>query len=82
MRETVTLVVNGASLTLPAGAMVSTAILITGVSSFRRSVGAEGRGPLCGMGICFECQVTINGEPHQRSCQTPCQDGMDVRTDE
>lgn len=82
MPETITLVVNGVSVTLPAGSMVSAAVLKTGVSSFRRSVTGEGRGPLCGMGICFECRVTINGESHYRSCQTPCQNGMDVRTDE
>ena len=81
MLETVTLEVNGVSITLPAGSMVSAAVLKTGVSSFRRSVTGEGRGPLCGMGICFECQVTINSETHYRSCQTPCQNGMEVRTD-
>jgi sarcosine oxidase subunit alpha len=82
MLETVALFVNGVSVAMPAGSMVSAAILKTGVTSFRRSVTGAGRGPLCGMGICFECCVTINGEAHSRSCQIPCQDGMDVRTDE
>ena len=82
MPEAIKLVVNGVSVTLPAGSMVSAAVLKTGCSAFRKSVTGEGRGPLCGMGICFECQVTINGEAHYRSCQTPCQNGMDVRTDE
>ena len=53
-----------------------------GVHAFRRSVTGELRGPLCGMGICFECRVTIDGEQHCRSCQTVCENGMDVRTDE
>ena len=81
MHETVTVVVNGVSVTMPAGSMVSAAILKTGVTGFRRSTTGEPRGPLCGMGICFECRVTIDGEPHCRSCQTLCRDGMDVRTD-
>ena len=81
MSETVSLSVNGVEVTLPAGSMVSTAILKTGVSAFRRSVTGEPRGPLCGMGICFECRVTIDGEAHCRSCQTLCRNGMDVRTD-
>jgi predicted molibdopterin-dependent oxidoreductase YjgC len=81
MPETVTVVVNGVSVEMPAGAMVSAAILKTGVSAFRRSATGELRGPLCGMGICFECRVTIDGEEHCRSCQTVCKDGMDVRTD-
>lgn len=82
MPEVVTLLVNGVEVTMPPGSMVSAAIMKTGVSSFRRSVTGEARGPLCGMGICFECRVTIDGEPHCRSCQTLCRNGMDVRTDE
>jgi len=81
MPETVTLVVNGVSVSMPAGSMVSAAILKTGVTAFRRSATGELRGPLCGMGRCFECRVTIDGEAHCRSCQTICRDGMDVRTD-
>ena len=81
MLETVTVVVNGVSVTMPAGSMVSAAILSSGTHGFRRSVTGELRGPLCGMGICFECRVTIDGQAHCRSCQTVCSNGMDVRTD-
>ena len=82
MPETVTVIVNGVSVTMPVGSMVSAAILEAGANVFRRSVSGEPRGPLCGMGICFECRVTIDGEAHCRSCQTLCRNGMDVRTDE
>ena len=81
MPDTVTLVVNGVSVTMRAGSMVSAAILKSGIYTFRRSATGEPRGPLCGMGICFECRVTIDGEQHCRSCQTVCREGMDVRTD-
>ena len=81
MPDTVTVRVNGVSVTMATGSMVSAAILKTGVYAFRRSVCGEPRGPLCGMGICFECRVTIDGVRHCRSCQTLCRDGMDVRTD-
>ena len=81
MPETVTLVVDGVSVTMPEGSMVSAAVLKSGKYGFRRSVTGELRGPLCGMGICFECRVTIDGEAHCRSCQTICRNGMDVRTD-
>ena len=81
MPDTVTVRVNGVSVTMPAGSMVASAILKIGVNGFRRSVNGEPRGPLCGMGICFECRVTIDGEQHCRSCQTVCREGMDVRTD-
>jgi aerobic-type carbon monoxide dehydrogenase small subunit (CoxS/CutS family) len=82
MAEVLSLTVNGVPVTMPQGSMVAAAVLQTGVTSFRRSVTGEGRGPMCGMGICFECRVTINGLAHVRSCQTLCENGMDVRTDE
>ena len=58
------------------------AVARAGVTTFRRSVTGEPRGPLCGMGICFECRVTVDGRPHVRSCQVLCRPGMEVRTDE
>jgi predicted molibdopterin-dependent oxidoreductase YjgC len=73
--------VNGKAIEVPEGAMVSAAVSIAGVAVFRRSLTGEARGPLCGMGICFECRVTVDGRPHVRSCQTPCRPGMEVRTD-
>ena len=82
MPDTVTVVVNGELVVMPTGSMVSAAILKSGVTAFRRSVSGEPRGPLCGMGICFECGVTIDFEPHCKSCQTICLNGMDIRTDE
>lgn len=82
MPELITLKVNEIPVSLPAGSMVASAVLEAGVNSFRRSVTGEARGPLCGMGICFECRVTVNGVAHVRSCQTLCENGMDVRTDE
>jgi sarcosine oxidase subunit alpha len=73
--------VNGRAVEVPSGAMVSAAVALSGESRFRRSVTGEPRAPLCGMGICFECRVTIDGRAHAKSCQIPCQEGMEVRTD-
>ena len=80
MRETVTVTVNGRHIVVDDGSMVAAAVLKAGFV-FRRSVSGEPRSPLCGMGVCFECRVTIDGQPHSRSCQIPCRDGMEVRTD-
>jgi D-hydroxyproline dehydrogenase subunit gamma len=82
MPETITLSVNGKPVTVAEGSTVSAAVMLAGVESFRRSVTGEKRAPLCGMGICFECRVVIDGQAHCRSCQIPCEAGMDVRTDE
>jgi aerobic-type carbon monoxide dehydrogenase small subunit (CoxS/CutS family) len=81
MLSDVTLNVNGATVSVPSGATVAVAVVTAG-QVCRRSVSGEPRGPLCGMGICFECRVTINGEAHSRSCQILCEPGMEVSTDE
>jgi sarcosine oxidase subunit alpha len=78
--RTVTLSVNGSPVAVPAGATVAVAMAIAG-QACRTSVSGEPRGPLCGMGICFECRVSINGTLHCRSCQILCEPGMEVRTD-
>ena len=82
MAEPITLSVNGRRITVESGAMVSTAVALAGITTFRHSVTGEARGPLCGMGICFECRVTINGTPHRRACQVFGEPGMEVKTGE
>ena len=82
MAEAITLRINGGEVSVPAGITVAAAVARAGVTRFHTSIGGEARGPLCGMGICFECRVTVNGEPHCRSCQLLCEPGMDIRTDE
>lgn len=78
----ITLTVNGGKILVPDGTTVAAAILTAGKPVFYRSVRGEERGPLCGMGICFECRVMIDGVPYQRSCMTLARDGMEVVTDE
>lgn len=81
MPSQVTLTVNGSTVEVPAGATVAVAVAMAG-QACRISTSGEPRGPLCGMGICFECRVAINGKPHCRSCQILCESGMEVKTDE
>ena len=64
------------------GTTVASAIIATGERAFRTSVTGEERGPLCGMGICFECRVVINGVRHQRSCVNAVENEMEVVTGE
>lgn len=82
MPEMVELSVNGKSVAVPRGSTVAAAILRAGSNRFRRSVIGEHRGPLCGMGICFECRVTVNGVTQVKSCQLLCSAGMEIATDE
>jgi predicted molibdopterin-dependent oxidoreductase YjgC len=81
MTENVNIRVNGRPVNIPAGTVVAAAIARAGLSRFRSSVSGQSRGPLCGMGICMECCVTINGRLFCRSCQILCEEGMEVVSD-
>jgi sarcosine oxidase subunit alpha len=72
--------IDGRAFDAPENATVAVAILMSGTTSFRKSVSGEPRALLCGMGICFECRVTIDGERHARSCQIRVREGMEIRT--
>ena len=72
--------VNGQPLRVPAGSSVLSALQNAGAMTLRRSLGGEARGALCGMGVCFECRVTVNGV-RVRSCQTPVQAGQRIETE-
>ena len=72
--------VNGKPLHVAAGTTLAAAMLMAG-EPCRRSITGQPRAPLCGMGICMECRVTVNGVPHQRSCQILCAAGMEVVTE-
>ena len=74
-----TLWVNGQSVTVPDGAMLSSALLAAGAPC-RLSVSGKPRSALCGMGICFECRAVVDGVAHRRTCQLPCRAGMRVET--
>ena len=80
MAERVTILADGRLLEVERGTTVAAALWNAGLTSFRHSVSGEPRAPLCGMGICFECRVTIDGVEHVRACQRLCEDGMQVAT--
>ncbi|MGO9109483.1 MAG: (2Fe-2S)-binding protein [Thermoguttaceae bacterium] len=80
MPKALTVYVNGSSIEVLAGSTAAAALILAGVEAPRQSVTGAPRGPLCGMGICFECCATIDGR-RLRSCQTVCQPGMEIRTD-
>jgi D-hydroxyproline dehydrogenase subunit gamma len=82
MPEHCSVVINGIATTVKRGTTVAAAVLNSGCSYFRRSVSGEERGPLCGMGVCFECRLTVDGVPHARSCQIVCRDSMRINTHE
>jgi D-hydroxyproline dehydrogenase subunit gamma len=82
MTATVNLLVDGRNVRAEVGTTVAAALVNAGVRAFRTSVRGEARAPLCGMGICFECRVTIDGVAHRRACLVSVAEGMHVTTAE
>jgi predicted molibdopterin-dependent oxidoreductase YjgC len=76
---TVNLVVDGRPVAVEAGLSVAAALARTGDGVTRTSVSGMARAPLCGMGICQECRVDIDGR-RRLACQTVCRDGMAITT--
>ncbi|MFL9813657.1 (2Fe-2S)-binding protein [Stutzerimonas sp. VN223-3] len=70
---------DGRVLQVAPGTTVAAALYLGGDGSSRTSVSGERRAPLCGMGICQECRVTIDGQ-RRLACQTACATGMTVET--
>lgn len=68
---------NDQPLTAEDGATVGAALMANGVTSWR-STRKEGRprGLFCGIGVCFDCLVEVDGEPNQRACMVRLTDGM------
>ncbi|QBF27091.1 (2Fe-2S)-binding protein [Pseudomonas tructae] len=73
------LTLDGRPLHVAAGTSVAAALALGGDGCSRTSVSGQRRTPLCGMGICQECRVSIDGR-RRLACQTLCRDGMQVQT--
>lgn len=81
--EAVPLTVNGKAITAYRGESVLAALMAAGYKVIRKSpVRGDLRGGLCGMGVCFECLVTINGVPNRRSCMVEVETNMEIEIDE
>ncbi len=75
----VVVTINGEAVRCREGDSVAAAMLAAGYSDCRDTpVKAVARGPFCLMGICYDCLVTINGQPNQQSCMTPVRAGMTI----
>ncbi len=61
------------------GETVAAVLLASGRRVFRHRVpGGDPRGIFCGIGMCFDCLVTVDGTRIVRACVTPVRDGMQV----
>ncbi len=79
-RPSVTLHVQGQSITARVGDTLAMALLNAGVVPLRQTpVSGQPRAPLCLMGACFDCLVEVDGQPNVQSCMVEVSEGMQVR---
>jgi D-hydroxyproline dehydrogenase subunit gamma len=77
----VTITVDGDTTAGVLGQSLAGVILAGGTLGFRRtSVGDRPRGVFCGIGVCYDCLVEVNGQRDVRACQRRASDGDVVRT--
>ncbi|WP_285028575.1 (2Fe-2S)-binding protein [Plantibacter sp. ME-Dv--P-122b] len=60
------------------GESVSAAVMAARDLGLRRTEHDQPRGYFCGMGVCFECVMVVDGVPNTRSCVTWVSEGMVV----
>lgn len=71
--------VDGRLVPAEPGQTVAAALLRAGVTVLRHTSTGAPRGVFCGMGVCFDCLVTVDGLADQRACITPVRPGMRVQ---
>ncbi|MEU0228080.1 (2Fe-2S)-binding protein [Streptomyces sp. NPDC006284] len=76
-----TVTVDGRPVQALPGRTVAAALWAAGITSWRTTRGSGGpRGVFCGIGVCFDCLVTVNDRPNQRACLVPVRPGDSIRT--
>ena len=78
--EAVTIDLNGKPVTAYLGESVATVLLSEEIFAMRTTTEGEPRGVFCGMGVCFDCLVVVDGKPNTRACMTWIRAGMKIRT--
>jgi predicted molibdopterin-dependent oxidoreductase YjgC len=72
---------DGTALEAPRGMTIGAALLANGIVSWRRTrAGGRPRGIFCGVGVCFDCLVDVDGRRAVRACLVPVRDGDEVHT--
>lgn len=74
---------DGGAVPYVPGQTLGAALVADGRASWRTTRReARPRGIFCGIGVCFDCLVTVDGAANQRACQVLATDDLDVRTQE
>jgi D-hydroxyproline dehydrogenase subunit gamma len=76
--EAATILVGGRPVECSVGDTVAAALVAAGELTCRLTRQGDPRGVFCGMGVCFDCLVVVDGVPNTRACMTWVREGMQV----
>jgi len=62
------------------GETIAAALAAADLVAVRQARSGAPRGPFCGMGVCFDCLVTVDGVGSRQGCLVPVRDGMTIET--
>jgi NADPH-dependent 2,4-dienoyl-CoA reductase/sulfur reductase-like enzyme len=79
MSETVPIDFEGRKIAARAGESLAAALTANGVLALRTTRCGADRGIFCGMGVCQDCLVEVDGRPAQRACMTVIDRPLKVR---
>ena len=71
---------NGLTVSGIEGQSIAALLFSNGIKGLRNSKSGDKRGFFCGMGVCYECAVTVNGISGKKACLESAKDGLDVRS--
>jgi predicted molibdopterin-dependent oxidoreductase YjgC len=78
--SSIQLFVNGQVVSTKRGETVAAVLLAEGYQILRHTGKGALRGVFCGMGVCFDCLVTVDGIADVRACMTTVRPGMRIET--
>ncbi|MBT8100643.1 MAG: (2Fe-2S)-binding protein, partial [Gammaproteobacteria bacterium] len=78
---TVSFTFEGRTIECRAGVSVAAALAAVGEYRLRSTNAGDDRGLFCGMGVCQECRVNVDGEHGVRACVTRVTPGSKVWRD-
>ena len=61
---------NDKTVAFRVGQSLAAALTEAGIIAFRHTPKGEERGLFCGMGVCQDCLLTVDGVPNRRACMT------------
>ncbi len=78
--QAIRITVDGLPVEAYEGETIAGALLASGRRAWRQTRHGKPRGLYCGIGLCFDCLVMVNGTANVRACLTPVAAGMVVET--